>query len=73
VIQEGIFTIDKSILPANVDPRVVREYIWKIDDILKQDGTRIICRMTKNPFGLIFAGDIRKAQEEFASVVTMLA
>jgi hypothetical protein len=73
VIQEGIFTIDKSVLPANVDPRVVREYVWKIDDILKQDGTRIVCRMTKNPMGLIFAGDIQKAQQEFTSVVTMLA
>ncbi len=73
VIQDGIFTIDKSLLPANVDPRVVREYISKIDDILKQDGTRIICRMTKNPMGLIFAGDVKRAQEEFNSVVGMLA
>ncbi|MBV9616086.1 MAG: hypothetical protein JO031_11575 [Ktedonobacteraceae bacterium] len=73
VIREGIFTIDKSFLPGHVDPALVREYVCKIDDILKQDGTRIICRMTKNPMGLIFAGDVQKAQQEFDSVVAMLA
>ncbi len=73
VIREGIFTIDKSFLPAHVDPAQVREYVWKIDDILKQDGTRIICRMTKNPMGLIFAGDVQKAQQEFDGVVALLA
>ncbi|HYU76740.1 MAG TPA: hypothetical protein VEL31_29065 [Ktedonobacteraceae bacterium] len=73
VIRDSIFTIDKSYLPANVDPRTVREYIYKIDDILKQDGTRIICRMAKNPMGLIFAGNVKRAQEEFNSVVAMLA
>lgn len=73
VIREGIFTIDKSFLPLHVDPALVREYVWKIDDILKQDGTRIICRMTKNPMGLIFAGDVQKAQQEFDTVVAMLA
>jgi hypothetical protein len=73
VIRDGIFTIDKSYLPAHVDPRVVREYICKLDESLKQDGTRIICRMTKNPMGLIFAGDVKRAQEEFNGIVAMLA
>lgn len=73
VIREGIFTIDKSYLPAHVDPALVREYVCKVDDVLKQDGTRIICRMTKNPMGLIFAGDVQKAQQEFDSIVALLA
>ena len=73
VIQEGIFTIDKLHLPENVDPRRVRDLIFKKDEILKQDGTRIICRMTKNPMGLIFAGDVKKAQQEFAGIVHLLA
>ena len=73
VIREGIFTIDKSYLPAHVDPTLVREYVGKVDDVLKQDGTRIICRMTKNPMGLIFAGDVQKAQQEFDSIVALLA
>jgi hypothetical protein len=73
VIREGIFTIDKSYLPARVDPALVREYVHKVDDVLKQDGTRIICRMTKNPMGLIFAGDVQKAQQEFDSIVALLA
>jgi hypothetical protein len=73
VIQEGIFTIDKYQLPENVDPRIVRELIFKRDDVLKQDGTRIICRMAKNPLGLIFAGNVEKAQQEVASIVHRLA
>jgi hypothetical protein len=73
VIREGIFTIDKAFLPPHVDPAQVREYVLQIDDVLKQDGTRIICRMTKNPMGLIFAGDVQKAQQEFDSVVALLA
>lgn len=73
VIQEGIFTIDKERLPVNVDPRSVRELIFQRDDVLKQDGTRIICRMTKNPMGLIFAGDVKRAQQEFADIVHLLS
>jgi hypothetical protein len=73
VIREGISTIDKVPLPAHVDPALVREYVWKVDDTLKQEGTRIVCRMTKNPMGLIFAGDVKKAQQEFENVVALLA
>ena len=73
VIQEGIFTLDKHHLPENVDPVRLRDLIFKRDDVLKEDGTRIICRMTKNPMGLIFAGDVKRAQQEFAGIVHLLA
>jgi len=69
VIQEGISTFDKFRLPENVDPRVVREYIFTRDAALKQHGTRIICRMTKNPMGLIFAGDVQQAQQEVNAII----
>ena len=72
VIQEGIATIDKYYLPEDIDAQVVREYILQRDEVLKQSGTRIICRMAKKPMGLIFAGDINKAQQEVASIVNFL-
>ncbi len=72
VIQEGIATIDKYHVPENVDPRVLRECIFQRDEILKQSGTRVICRMAKRPMGFIFAGNIHKAQEEVAAVVDRL-
>ena len=73
VIKEGIATIDKYHLPENVDPRIVREFISQRDEVLKQDGTRIICRMAKNPMGLIFAGDVKKAQREVDAIVQRVA
>ncbi len=73
VIQQGISTIDKSPLPSQLDPAIVREHVYKLDDTLKQQGTRIICRMTKNPMGLIYAGDIQKAQYEFGQLIAKLA
>jgi hypothetical protein len=69
VIQEGIATIDKYLLPEDIDIHVVRECIFQRDEVLKQSGTRIICRMAKKPMGLIFAGDINKAQREVASII----
>src|SRR6266566_7610570 len=72
-VSAGICTIDKHPLPANVDPQSVRACITERDDVLKQEGTRIICRMAKNPIGLIFAGDVKKAQQELASIVHLLA
>jgi hypothetical protein len=73
VIREGISTIDKVPLPTHVDPALVREHVWQVDDTLKQEGTRIVCRMTKNPMGVIFAGDVKRAQREFENVVAQLA
>ena len=73
VIQAGICTFDKFPLPENVDPRIVRECISEKDDVLKASGTRMICRMTDNPMGLIFAGDVKRAQQEFDGIVRMLS
>jgi hypothetical protein len=72
-IQQGISTIDKFPLPLHLDTSVVRDAIYQLDNTLKQDGTRIICRMNKNPMGLIFAGDIPVAQQEFNSLIARLA
>jgi hypothetical protein len=69
VIAEGISTIDKYYLPEHVDPRQVRALLLQSDEVLKQDGTRIICRMAKNPMGLIFAGDVARGEQEVAKVV----
>ncbi|MFL5692414.1 MAG: hypothetical protein ACJ795_11470 [Ktedonobacteraceae bacterium] len=69
VIAEGISTIDKYYLPEHVDPKQVRALLLQSDEALKQDGTRIICRMAKNPMGLIFAGDVARGEQEVAKVV----
>lgn len=71
-ISAGIATIDKHPLPANADPQSVRTCIAERDEGLKQEGTRIICRMAKNPMGLIFAGDVARAQQEVDSILTQL-
>lgn len=72
VIQEEIATIDKYHLPENIDPGAVRECIFQRDEILKQKGTRIICRMAKKPMGFIFAGNIKIAQQEVETIVHRL-
>ena len=69
VIQAGISAVDKHPLPANADPQRVRAAIAERDAVLKEEGTRIICRMAKNPMGLIFAGDIVRAQQEVDDVL----
>lgn len=69
-ISEGIATIDKHPLPENVDPQFIRTCIAERDEVLKRDGTRIICRMAKNPMGLIFAGDVGRAQQEVNTILT---
>ncbi|HLH62241.1 MAG TPA: hypothetical protein VKV20_11210 [Ktedonobacteraceae bacterium] len=68
-IAAGIATIDKQPLPENADPQHVRACIAQRDEILKQDGTRVICRMAKNPMGLIFAGDIARGQQEINDIL----
>ncbi len=73
VIQAGISTIDKYPLPANVDPHILRDQIFEIDQLLLQNGTRIICRMAKNPMGLIFAGNIKLAQEHMDHMLAKLS
>ena len=71
VIQAGICTIDKHPLPEGVSPQDVRACIAERDAILKQEGTRIICRMAKNPMGLIFAGDVVRAQQEVNDILIL--
>lgn len=73
VIAEGICTLDKHPLPENLDPQRVRAHIAERDTVLKREGMRIICRMAKNPMGLIFAGDIARAQQEVAAILMQLA
>jgi hypothetical protein len=73
VIQAGICTIDKHPLPENVTPQSVGACISERDAVLKRDGTRIICRMAKNPMGLIFAGDLARAQQEVDGMLTLLS
>ena len=73
VIQAGICTFDKYPLPEKVDVGRVRVCLAERDDVLKQDGTRIICRMAKNPMGLIFAGDVQQAEQEVHAVLTKLS
>lgn len=68
-IAEGIATFDKYPLPGNVNPLDVRACIAERDEALKREGTRIICRMAKNPMGLIFAGDIARAQQEMNTLL----
>jgi hypothetical protein len=70
VIQAGICTFDKYPLPEKVDVGRVRACLAERDDVLKREGTRIICRMAKNPMGLIFAGDVKQAEQEVHSCLT---
>jgi hypothetical protein len=72
VIQQGIATIDKFYLPDKMDALQVRECIFEKDEELQRSGTRIICRMAKKPMGLIFAGDIDKAQQAVESIIPFL-
>ena len=71
-ISEGIATIDKHPLPGSVSPQDVRASIAERDEVLKREGTRIICRMAKNPMGLIFAGDGAKAQQEVNTIINRI-
>jgi hypothetical protein len=73
VIQERVVAVDKYNFPVDIDPRVVREYIFQRDDVLKHEGTRVICRMVDNPLGLIFTGDTDRAQQEVAAIIRQLA
>lgn len=72
VIRNGIWTYDKYKLPAGIDPKIVRELIFEKDQQLQKEGTRIICRMAKNPMGLIFAGDFKRAEQAIANIIHTL-
>lgn len=69
-IADGICTIDKYSLPDRVDPQCLRVSIADRDSMLQREGTRIICRMAKNPMGLIFAGNLALAQRELQTLLS---
>jgi hypothetical protein len=73
VIREGIFTIDKHPLPERLDPVLVRAHLLEQDEAMREDGIKIISRMTHNPMGLILAGDRTRARGELDRIVMMLA
>ncbi len=73
VIREGIFTIDKHLLPAHLDPALVRTGLSEQDEALSQLGIRIISRMTHNPMGLILIGESAQARQELDRIVNQLA
>lgn len=68
-IAAGICTIDKYPLPTHVDPSSLRASIADRDRMLQREGTRIICRMAKNPMGLIFAGNLALAEREMQTLL----
>lgn len=69
VIAAGIWTNDKYPLPAHINPQSLRDCIAERDMVLQREGTRIICRMAKNPMGLIFAGNLALAQREMLALL----
>lgn len=69
VINEGIAVVEKYKLPSSVEPKKVRELIFKRDKELQKSGTRLICRMTENPMSVIYTGDIELAQSEMRQIV----
>ena len=73
VIQEGLSTVDYYPLPPTVEPRRVRDELLRRDEALRQAGINIICRMTHNPMGFIFAGKVKQAQQEVAKLLARLA
>ena len=73
VIEAGICTFDKYPLSEGINPQKVRTCIAERDAVLQQAGTRIICRMAKNPMGLIFAGDVVRGQQELNGMLLQLA
>lgn len=72
VIQEGVVTLDKQPLPTHLDPASICEHLVACDDIWRQRGLRIICRMAKNPMGLIYVGNIQQAQQEMDAIIQVL-
>ena len=73
VIEEGLSTVDFYPLPPKVEPQRVRDELLRCDEALRQAGINIICRMTHNPMGFIFAGSVKQAQQEVAKLLARLA
>ncbi len=72
IIAHDMQAEDKFELPDKVDPRAVRDEIYKKDIQLKEIGTRIIARMTVAPMGIIFLGDTMLARRELTAIVDRL-
>jgi hypothetical protein len=68
-IERGILAVDCYEIPVDVDPQELRARIADVDEELKREGTRIICRMAKHPMGIILAGDLIRAQQVMADIV----
>ena len=72
-IHEGLATVDRYPLPPTVEPQRVRDELLRRDAAFRDAGIRIICRMAHNPMGFIFAGDVKRAQQEVAGLLAQLA
>lgn len=73
IIKLGIEAEDKVKLPQNLEPGAVRDEICKKDLQLQKSGTRIIARMTQNPMGIIYMGDIPAARRELDKIIMKLS
>src|SRR5262249_48901180 len=73
VIGQGLWTVDDYPLPPTVQPQRVRDELLRRDEAFRRAGLGIICRMTRNPMGFIFAGQLQQAQQEVASLLARLA
>jgi hypothetical protein len=73
VIEQGLWTVDDYPLPPTVEPQRVRDELLSRQETFRQAGIGIICRMTRNPMGFIFAGNIKQAQQEVANLLARLA
>lgn len=73
VVKNGIETQDKYKLPEGLDPREVREKIYKRNMELQEEGTLLIARMTVKPeMGVIYAGNVPRAKREMTDIVEIL-
>lgn len=71
-IDRGILAVDKYKIPISIDTQQLRARIADVDQTLQADGTRIICRMATHPLGVIFAGDVARAQQELARIIAAM-
>jgi hypothetical protein len=72
-IDRGILAVDKYKVPIPIDTQQLRARIAEVDQSLQADGTRIICRMATHPLGVIFAGDVARAQQELARIIAAMS
>jgi hypothetical protein len=73
VIGQGLWTVDDYPLPPMIEPQRVRDELLRRQEAFRRAGLDIICRMTRNPMGFIFAGQVKQAQQEVATLLVRLA